>query len=60
MAALTKSIKDVENRLENLITEHKNLLKTTTNKALEGVRNGSLHDATANSIYKDWIEQFAK
>ena len=60
MAALTRSIGDVAHRLENLITEHKNLLSATTKKALQDVANGCLNDATVDGIYKDWIEQFAK
>ena len=60
MATLTKSIGDVAHRLENLITEHKNLLNSTTKNALDDVANGGLLDATVNSIYKAWIELFAK
>lgn len=59
MIALTKSIGDVAYRLEKLITDHKNLLNSTTRKALQDVADGGLNDATVNSIYKDWIEKFS-
>lgn len=60
MTDLTKSISDVAHRLGTLITDHRKLLNRTTKQALKDVESGGLNDATVNSIYKDWTEQFAR
>lgn len=60
MEAISKRITNEAHRLDNFITEHKNRLNTTTNKALADAEAGSLEQSTTEEIFDHWRKQFSK